>query len=70
MPRSRRKFVPSAKDEYGPNAGTQYMKDRPSLLKPTPPIRRTILGGGQHLLSPERRFDSLIVNTPALFVEP
>ena len=46
------------------------MKDRPSLLKPTPPIRRTIFGGGQHLLSPERRFDSLIVNTPTLFVKP
>ena len=46
------------------------MKDRPSLFKPTPPIRRTILGGWQHLLSPERQFDSLIVNTPTLFVEP
>lgn len=46
------------------------MKDRSSLLKPIPPIRHIILGGGQHLLSPERRFDSLIVNTPTLFVEP
>ena len=46
------------------------MKDRPYLLKPIPPIRRTILGSGQHLLSPERRFDSPIVNTPTLFVEP
>lgn len=46
------------------------MKDRSSLPQPTLPIRHIILGGGQHLLSPERRFDSLIVNTPTLFVEP
>ena len=43
------------------------------LLKPRiakDEIRHIILGGGQHLLSPERRFDSLIVNTLTLFVEP
>lgn len=41
------------------------------LLKPR--IRKTeikniILGGGQYLLSPERRFDAIIVNSPDLFV--
>ena len=30
-------------------------------------IRNIILGGGQNLLSPERRFDAMIVNTPELF---
>lgn len=30
-------------------------------------IKNIILGGGQNLLSPERRFDSVIVNSPDLF---
>lgn len=30
-------------------------------------IKNMILGGGQNLLSPERRFDAVIVNTPSLF---
>ena len=30
-------------------------------------IKNIILGGGQNLLSPERRFDAIIVNTPDLF---
>lgn len=30
-------------------------------------IKRIILGGGQEFLSPERRFDAVIVNTPNLF---
>lgn len=30
-------------------------------------IKNIILGGGHKLLSPERRFDSVIVNTPGLF---
>ena len=30
-------------------------------------IKNIILGGGQNLLSPERRFDAMIVNTPDLF---
>lgn len=30
-------------------------------------IRNIILGGGQNFLSPERRFDAMIVNTPDLF---
>jgi hypothetical protein len=30
-------------------------------------IRHIILGGGQNLLSPERRLDSVILSTPALF---
>lgn len=32
-------------------------------------IRNIILGGGQNFLSPERRFDAIIVNTPNLFEE-
>ncbi|BAY30379.1 type II restriction enzyme [Nostoc carneum NIES-2107] len=30
-------------------------------------IKRIILGGGQNLLSPERRFDAIIYNSPGLF---
>jgi hypothetical protein len=30
-------------------------------------IKNIILGGGQNLLSPERRFDAVLVNTPGLF---
>lgn len=32
-------------------------------------IKHIILGGGQNFLSPERRFDAMIVNTPDLFEE-
>ncbi len=32
-------------------------------------IKRIILGGGQNLLSPERRFDAIIYNSPDLFEE-
>lgn len=32
-------------------------------------IKNIILGGGQNLLSPERRFDAVIVNNPDLFEE-
>ncbi|MCK5537262.1 MAG: HindVP family restriction endonuclease [Bacteroidales bacterium] len=31
-------------------------------------IKKIILGGGQNLLSPERRFDAIIFNSPELFV--
>lgn len=30
-------------------------------------LREIILGGGQNLLSPERRFDAIVVNSPELF---
>ncbi|ORU93714.1 MAG: hypothetical protein A6F72_07495 [Cycloclasticus sp. symbiont of Poecilosclerida sp. N] len=30
-------------------------------------IKKIILGGGQNLLSPERRFDAIIFNSPELF---
>lgn len=30
-------------------------------------IKNIILGGGQHMLSPERRFDAIIFNSPELF---
>jgi hypothetical protein len=32
-------------------------------------IKNIILGGGQKLLSPERRFDAIIYNSPDLFIE-
>jgi type II restriction enzyme len=31
-------------------------------------VREIILGGGQNMLSPERRFDAIIVNSPELFL--
>ena len=31
-------------------------------------IKNIILGGGQDLLSPERRFDAVLVNSPDIFV--
>ncbi len=42
----------------------------PELTKPRiekKDIRKIILGGGQNLLSPERRFDAIIYNSPELF---
>ncbi len=38
---------------------------RPRILRSQ--IRDIILGGGQNLLSPERRFDAIIFNSPELF---
>ena len=32
-------------------------------------IKRIILGGGQNLLSPERRYDAIINNSPDLLEE-
>ena len=52
--------------------GTQthpFMKSE-ELLKPRisrDELRNIILGGGQRLLSPERRLDAIIVNSPTLF---
>lgn len=46
-----------------------FMKHR-NLAKPRiqkSHVREIILGGGQNLLSPERRFDAIIVNSPELF---
>lgn len=47
----------------------QYMKSaflsKPRITKKE--IKNIILGGGQNLLSPERRFDAIIYNTPELF---
>lgn len=43
-----------------------------SLTKPRihkSEIKNIILGGGQNLLSPERRFDAILVNSPNLFDE-
>ncbi len=47
----------------------QFMKDnilrKPRITKDE--IKNIILGGGQNLLSPERRFDAIIFNSPDLF---
>lgn len=40
---------------------------RPRITKDA--IQKIILGGGQNLLSPERRFDAIIYNSPDLFDE-
>lgn len=42
----------------------------PELTKPRirkDELKNIILGGGQNMLSPERRFDAIIVNSPELF---
>lgn len=39
--------------------------ERPRIQKSS--LREIILGGGQNLLSPERRFDAIVVNSPELF---
>ncbi|MGI8640967.1 MAG: HindVP family restriction endonuclease [Pyrinomonadaceae bacterium] len=48
----------------------QFMKgeimQKPRITKDE--IKNIILGGGQNLLSPERRFDAIIFNSPDLFV--
>lgn len=47
----------------------QFLKSR-ELIKPRvkkDEIKKIILGGGQNLLSPERRFDAIIYNSPELF---
>jgi len=50
---------------------TQPLMNCPELIKPRitkDDIKNIILGGGQNLLSPERRFDAIIFNSPELFV--
>lgn len=51
------------------NVTNKYMKCerliKPAILKSQ--IKEIILGGGQNLLSPERRFDAILFNTPGLF---
>ena len=50
--------------------GTHTYLNSPELLKPRitkDKIKEIILGGGQKLLSPERRFDAIIYNSPELF---
>lgn len=51
------------------NVTNKYMKCQ-RLTKPViskKEIKNIILGGGQNLLSPERRFDAIIFNSPELF---
>ncbi len=51
------------------NITNKFMKcenlTKPRILKSE--IKNIILGGGQNLLSPERRFDAIIFNSPELF---
>lgn len=50
---------------------THYFMRSQELTKPrikSNEIKNIILGGGQNMLSPERRFDAIIFNTPELFV--
>ena len=51
------------------NVTNSYMRcdnlTKPRISKED--IKQIILGGGQHLLSPERRFDAIIFNSPELF---
>ncbi len=53
------------------NRSLRFMKcealHHPRILKSE--LKNIILGGGQNLLSPERRFDAVIVNSPDLFEE-
>ncbi len=49
---------------------TQKFMQSPELEKPRitkAEIKEIILGGGQNMLSPERRFDAVIVNSPDIF---
>jgi hypothetical protein len=49
---------------------THTLMDCPELTKPRiqkSEIKNIILDGGQNLLSPERRFDAIIFNSPELF---
>lgn len=52
------------------NVTNKYMSC-PRLVKPIiekSEIKQIILGGGQDLLSPERRFDAILFNSPGLFL--
>lgn len=53
-----------------PGTKSHAFLDSPELLKPRVSkyeIKNIILGGGQDLLSPERRFDAVLVNSPDIF---
>lgn len=53
-----------------PGAKSRIFLKRDIVLKPRiskHEIKNIILGGGQDLLSPERRFDAVLVNSPDLF---
>ena len=53
-----------------PGSKSQKFLQSPEALKPRISkyeIKNIILGGGQNLLSPERRFDAVLVNSPDLF---
>lgn len=53
-----------------PGTKTHPFLNTPELLNPRVTkyeIKNIILGGGQSLLSPERRFDAVLVNSPDIF---
>ena len=53
-----------------PGSKSHTFLDGPEIVKPRISkyeIKNIILGGGQELLSPERRFDAVLVNSPDIF---
>lgn len=53
-----------------PGSKTHIFLEGPEIVKPRISkyeIKNIILGGGQDLLSPERRFDAVLVNSPDIF---
>ena len=54
-----------------PGAKSNVFLKKNVILKPRISkyeIKNIILGGGQDLLSPERRFDAVLVNSPDIFI--
>ena len=54
-----------------PGSKSHFLLKKDVILKPRVSkyeIKNIILGGGQDLLSPERRFDAVLVNSPDIFV--
>lgn len=56
-------FALSGSKSFGFLKGPEILKPRISKFE----IKNIILGGGQDLLSPERRFDAVLVNSPDIF---
>ena len=55
-----------------PGSKSHVFLNGPEIIKPRISkyeIKNIILGGGQDLLSPERRFDAVLVNSPDIFDE-
>lgn len=57
----------SKKESWGKNQFNSSLKRLNTPIITKSEIKNIILGGGQHMLSPERRFDAIIFNSPELF---